>query len=254
MGLSLTLPNGVGIRDLLSILTTPLLSAAQRPVLPSLKHPPKGINPEALNTLWPAFVEKYEDTWERSPTVEKKWACCVAIWINYCLKRKVQPFSVSPDTETVNADTQEKLDTRIKSARADQLNAVDSLADACALAGIFKKKYKEVFYSVEQGQGEFTILTKIKMTLNVPFISKEFKGILRKKNFRKVDGGYRKLVKTNTSVFVWDSDKPNDAEIFLVNRVTQPYAENILNQRGESVESLKLGLTRYWKRIIKEFK
>lgn len=257
MYLSLNVPIQTFFQNLIQISAAKAKQVAKAvsTVLPSLKAPPKGINQEAQKRYWKEFVNKYKEVWDRySEEPERAWACCVAIWTNYCLKRKVQPFN--PSATQVNEDTREKLVERVISARKAQLALANSLLTRGVKKGLFSKFLKETFVSVNENKpGEYTILTRkyIKLEKGVEFNSAAFKDFLTKNSFRKRLSTYSRNVRANADVIIHlepDTQKP---AIYFKNVLTRSYAEIMLDVEHDKNNSDKIipELIKAWKYVVR---
>ena len=233
-----------------------ITAAKAKAVLPDLKTPPDGINPKALDKYWKEFVTKYSSVWGKyKKEPERQWACCVAIWVNYCLKRKIQPFDAN--ATTVTQETKDKIEDRTENARVAQLNAIDSLLSKGARKGIVSKFLKETFGSIEEPKpGSYTITSKRVMVLEkgIEFDSKSFRDFMVKSNFQRKAGKYVRPVKTNTDVMVMFDPDLERPVVVMRNNVTLAYAEMLLGlpSAKSNREKVKAGLVKFWKSLIRD--
>lgn len=252
------LPAGVSFMDFIAALgrNSIITAAKAKAPVPSLKVPPEGINPKARDKYWKEFVTKYESVWGRyKKEPERQWACCVAIWVNYCLKRKVQPFDAN--AATVTQETKDRIEDRTENARVAQLNAIDSLRSKGARKGIVSKFLKETFASIEEPKpGSLVVTSKRVMVLEkgIEYDSKEFRAFMDKSNFQRKAGRYVRPVKTNTDVVIqFDLDLKRPV-LLLRNTLTSAYAEMLLgipSSKGNR-DKVKAGLAKYWKSLIRD--
>ena len=246
------LPVGYSFADF----CTALLAAPDGTPAPSVKYPPNGINPKAQDKYWKEFVGKYKKVWGKyASDVERQWACCVAIWINYCVKRKVQPFD--PNAAQVSKEAREKLEDRAENARVAQLNLLDALVSSGVRKGVVAKSLKETLHSVEERKpGEYTVLTQRVLVLEkgIEYNSQEFKLFMDKRNFQRKAGRYMRSVKTNTDVIVQMDDASRKPVVMFRNVLTKAYVEMLLglSDSKSNKEAAKLGLTKFWKDMIRE--
>ena len=252
------LPAGVIFTDFIAALgrVSVITAAKAKAPIPSLKVPPEGINPKAHDKYWEAFVTKYESVWGRyKKEPERQWACCVAIWVNYCLKRKVQPFDAN--ASTVTQETKERIEDRTENARVSQLNAIDSLLSRGSRKGIVSKFLKETFASIDEPKpGSLVVTSKRIMVLEkgIEFDSKEFRAFMEKSNYQRKAGRYIRPVKTNTDVIVQFDTELNRPVLLLRNTLTAAYAEMLLGipaSKGNR-DKVKTGLIKYWKSLIRD--
>lgn len=256
------LPKGASLNDFFRALASSaiqVVSAAAKKAKappPSLKNPPNNVNPKAKEKYWKEFVKKYESVWKKyNKDVDKQWSCCVAIWVNYVIKRKMQPFD--SNSNQVGQETREKLDTRVRSARNTQLKALEVLLSRGSRMGVVSKFLKETFRSIEEKKpGEFSILTQrvMKLEKGIEWDSKEFKAFMSKSNFQRKYGKYVRDVKTNASLVIMLDEETERPLVLLRNVLTKSYAEmllNIPNERGNK-EALKKGLVKFWKSMLRE--
>lgn len=252
------LPLGYPINKFYEILAnsanTISLTAADKVVLPGLKTPPNGINPAAQKKYWAEFVTKYSSTWQRYKNEpDRAWACCVAIWTNYCLKRKTQPFDAS--ATQVNEDNRETLIRRTVSARKSQLKLAESLLTRGIQKGLISRFLKETFVSASENKpGVYTMLSRriIKLEKGVDFDSQEFRDFMTKKSFKRRLGIYTRNTKTNTDVIVCIDQDLQQPVIVFKNVLTKAYAEIMLEippAKGNN-EEVKNDLIKAWKYLI----
>lgn len=261
------LPKGASFEAFIAAMTTitaAMLTAADATLTaatdvipsPSLKYPPNNINPKAQEKYWKEFVTKYKKTWEKyEGEIDRQWACCVAIWINYCVKRKMQPFDAN--AAQVTKETKDKLEDRAENARVAQLNAIDSLKTKGVRKGVISKFLKETFSAIEEKKpGEYTITSKRVMVLEkgIDWTSQEFKLFMDKSNFQRKAGRYIRPVKTNTDVIVQLDDETNKPVLIFKNMLTKPYVEMLLGLPSSKDNKAKLltELTKYWKSMIRD--
>lgn len=251
------LPEGTTLTEFIVALGAVHLTAAKKDIiLPSLKSPPNGANPKAVDKYWKEYVTKYDSIWKKyKGDAERQWACCVAIWVNYCLKRKIQPFDAN--ASTVTQETQDKLVDRTASARSTQLNAVHSLISKGTKKGAISKVLKETFVSIEEPKpGEFVITTKRIVVLDkgLDFNSTPFRNFMDKCSFQRKAGKYIRPTKTNTDVILQMDEEVERPVLILRNKITQAYAEMLLGikEKSTSREAVKKALTKYWKSLIRD--
>lgn len=252
------LPLGFSLEKFFSILQAKasVIIQAAKVVLPGLKTPPKGINPDAEKKYWKEYVNKYSHVWEKYKNEpERAWACCVAIWTNYCLKRRIQPFN--PAATMANEETRDTLINRILSAREAQIKLADTLLTRGVRKGIFSKYLKETLESVSENRpGVYTILTKrgIKLEKGVEFGDDAFKNLMALSSFQRKAGVYVRNVRANTDVIIRinpDTEKP---ELVFKNVITKAMAEIVLEMEPEkgNNDKVKSRLTLNWKYMMKQ--
>lgn len=256
------LPKGTSLSDFcirLAAFTKYLVEAAskkEKVPAPSLKTPPNNINPKAYEKYWKEFVKKYEAVWSKyKKDIDKQWACCVAIWVNYAVKRKIQPFDTT--ATQVSQDAKDKLEARVRGARESQLKVLDTLLSRGSRMGVIVKFLKETFLGVEEKKpGVFTIKTQrlVKFEKGIEWDSKDFKSFMAKSNFQRKYGRYVREVKTNTFLsFALDIESERPV-VLCINILTKPHIEMILGMSSEkgNKDLLKKGISKYWKSMMRE--
>lgn len=233
-----------------------VVTAAKNILLPNAKTPPQGINPDAEKKYWKEFCEKYQDVWMRyKKEPERVWACCVAIWTNYCLKRRTQPFNATAATSS--EETQDTLINRAVSAREAQVKLANSLLSKGVRKGVFSKFMKETFVSVKENKpGSFVMLSRmfVKLEKGVEYGDAAFKELMTACSFVRKRGAYIRNVRANTDVIVHlDPDTEKPAVVFK-NTFAKAYGELMLQVTPDkdNTEKVKAELVKVWKHIIKE--
>lgn len=255
------LPKNIPFREFFAALVaaaSTVVEAATKKVkepAPSIKNTPNNINPKAQEKYWKEFVQKYESVWSKyKKEVDRQWACCVAIWVNYCVKRKIQPFSTNANQ--VGQETKEKLEDRVEGARRAQIRALDVLQNKGVRRGIISKFLKETFRSIEEKKpGEFIITTQraIRLDKTVEWDSREFRLFMNKSNFQRKMLKYVRTVKTNADLVVMMDEEIGRPVVIFRNILTKAYAEMLLNipSSRDNKDTIKKGLTKYWKALIR---
>lgn len=233
-----------------------LVAAVKGVILPDLKAPPQGINPDAQKKYWKEFVNKYKDVWMRYRNEpERAWACCVAIWTNYCLKRRTQPFNAA--TATSSEETQETLLNRTLSAREAQVKLANSLLTRGVRKGVFAKFLKETFVSVKENKpGSFIFLSRmfVKLEKGVEYGDKAFKDLMTQCNFIRKKGAYIRNVRANTDVIVHLDPETEKPAVVFKNTFAKAYIDLMLQipSDKENTEKVKSEMVKIWKKVIKQ--
>jgi hypothetical protein len=217
---------------------------------PTPKNPIKGINPLAYEKHWKEFCTKYSKVW-RKYEGEDAWACCVAIWRNYCLKRKIMPFDTT--AQSLNKDTRKTLADRIKGARQAQLDRIETLLTKGIEKEVIKGALKESFVGIGNPKpGVFTATTrkKLKLVKGITFASSSFSQWLLKAGFTKARGKYTKNLRAGADIIVYMDE--GDPFIYLLTTITRPHLQYLLDTQESDATKLTSQFAKYWKVFYKK--
>lgn len=247
--------------DIFTLLAAP--KKAKRIKYPSPSLPFNGINESAKNKYWAEFCKKYGKVWRKYDDEETVWACAVAIWRNYCLKRKVSPFSASDPA--LAADTREELNKRAEGARTSQIEFSKKLIGYGVKNGLWKRALVEVIDGAERIKpGIFKSFSVRKLMLEKEVGDKEIAGFLVGKGFtfKKSDTGnyplftqqtFVKNLKAGADVVVVKVD--DNWFLGFLNTYTAPHLKYLLNlpeSKMKDDKAVSVGLLKFVKSLKKK--
>lgn len=236
---------------------------------PSLSNYPTNISKVGLKDYWKGFCEKYSSKWKTFISIDESWACAIAIWRNYALKRDVPPFDASPSV--YNEDLRNELMVRFRKARKESVSSLQAIFAVCKKAGLFTTLMKERLLDITFLNGYHTIRTWCKVKLNKELAQLPTEKVIldntlaynlmhhgfkrETQGFRKPDK-YTKDVRASTKLIFTDND---DSVGFMIQvKLTAQHYSNLIGFTTAQMKSPNSGgankaMGKLQKQIMKQY-
>lgn len=232
-------------------------AAASKPTYdkpPSLKNYPPNINVGSLD-LWPEFFKKYGKTCKAAGTLDKQWACCIAIWRNYTMKRRKSPFDSK--ASYLNQDTQDYMLKRMSSSRKEMNMLANRTLRVLKKNGFITKVLRERIVGVEYStlKKRFNLTTGMTVRLTVPFKSSDFKAALKAAGYAAKLGTMVRSSDKGQDIVFAAGEKENSTTMMLTQYFNEQQVKFMIGASDEDLKNrdkIIRKLAVFLKNIVKE--
>lgn len=204
---------------------------------PSAANWPPNINPKALE-LWPEFIRKYGKVCkDAGTTLDKQWACALAIWRNYTIKRRVAPFDAK--ASYLNQDTQDYMLKRTEASRRDLSKMAIQVVKKLTKQGLVKRATKERVVGVDYSvlKKRYNLTSGIPLKLTTEYKSADFRSAIKTLGFTYRSGLFVRATDKGHDLFVIQGEGDDSAVLLMTQYFNEQQVKFILGIQDEALKN-----------------